>query len=134
MSNVKTMEELYAAFGRGDVEAVLAAMDANIEWREAEGNPYQPSGEPWFGPDAVVANLLVKIASEWDGFTIHPKQFHGAGDTVIVEGRYTGTYKPTGKSLDAQVCHVWRLRDGKVISFQQYVDTAQLQSVANSPS
>ncbi len=134
MSNVETMEELYAAFGRGEIEAVLAAMDPNIEWREAEGNPYQVSGDPWIGPDSVVANLLVKLASEWDGFTVHPKQFYGAGDTVIVEGRYTGTYKPTGKSLDAQVCHVWRLRNGKVTSFQQYVDTAQLQSVVKSPS
>jgi ketosteroid isomerase-like protein len=134
MSNVKTMEELYAAFGRGEIEAVLAAMDPNIEWREAEGHPYQPSGEPWIGPDAVVANLSVKLASEWDGFTVHPKQFHDAGDTVIVECRYTGTYKPTGNNLDAQVCHMWRLRDGKVTSFQQYVDTAQLQSVVNSES
>jgi ketosteroid isomerase-like protein len=25
--------------------------------------------------------------------------------------------------------HVWKIRDGKVVSFQQYVDTAQLQDV-----
>jgi uncharacterized protein len=52
-----------------------------------------------------------------------------AGSVVVVEARYTGTYKQTGKSLDAQVCHVWKIRDGKVASFQQYVDTAQLQDV-----
>jgi uncharacterized protein len=51
------------------------------------------------------------------------------GSTVVVEARYTGTHKPTGKTLDAQVCHVWKLRDGKVTSFQQYADTAQLQEV-----
>ena len=48
---------------------------------------------------------------------------------VVVEARYTGTFKQTGKNLDAQVCHVWKIRDGKVASFQQYVDTAQLQDV-----
>ena len=134
MSNLKTIEDLYGAFGRGEIEGVLAAMDPNIEWREAEGNPYQPNGEPWIGPDAVVANLFVKLASEWDGFTVHPKQLHDAGDTVVVEGRYTGTYKPTRKSLDAQLCHIWQLRNGKVTSFQQFVDTDQLQRVVNPSS
>jgi uncharacterized protein len=43
--------------------------------------------------------------------------------------RATGGFKQTGKSLDAQVCHVWKIRDGQVTSFQQYVDTAQLQDV-----
>ena len=122
MSSVKTMQDLYAAFGRGDILVVLGGMDSEIEWREAENNPYQPSG------------AFLKLGGEWDGFTVTPHEFHDAGDTVIVETRYTGTYKATGKSLDAQATHVWRLRDGKVVSFQQYVDTAQLQDVMGARS
>lgn len=129
MSNVQLMQDLYEAFGRGDIAAVLGAMDPGIEWREAEGNPYQPSGSPWLGPDAVVQNLFIKLGTEWDGFTVHPKQFHDAGTTVVVEARYTGVYKETGRQLDAQVCHVWQISDGKVTSFQQFVDTGQLQEV-----
>lgn len=34
-----------------------------------------------------------------------------------------------GRKLDAQVCHVWQLSDGKVTSFQQFVDTGHLQEV-----
>jgi uncharacterized protein len=127
MSNVQLARELYDAFGQGDVNIVLGAMDANIEWREAEGNPYQPSGDAWIGSDAIMQNLFIKLATEWDGFTVHPKEFHDAGDTVVVEGRYTGTYTKSGKSLDAQFCHVFKFRDGKLTSFQQFVDTAQLQ-------
>jgi hypothetical protein len=129
MSNVELVRGLYEAFGRGDVGTVLGAMDPSIEWREAEGNPYEPNGNAWIGPDAITQNLLVKLGTDWDGFTVHPKEFHDAGDTVIVEGRYTGTHKATGRSLDAQVCHVWKVRDGKLASFQQFVDTAQLQGV-----
>jgi uncharacterized protein len=129
MSNVQLMQDLYDAFGRGDVATVLGAMDPGMQWREAEGNPYQPSGSPWVGPDAVLQNLFIKLGTEWDGFTVHPKQFHDAGPTVVVEGRYTGTYKQTGRKLDAQVCHVWHITDGKVTSFQQFVDTGQLQEV-----
>jgi ketosteroid isomerase-like protein len=129
MRNVEHVRGLYAAFADGDVERVLGAMDPQIEWREAEGNPYEPSGAAWIGSDAVVQNLLVPLGAEWDEFTAHPKEFHDAGDTVVVEARYTGTHKETGKSLDAQVCHIWRVSDGKLTSFQQFVDTAQLQDV-----
>ena len=132
MSGVDLLKGLYDAFGSGDVPGVLGSMDSEIHWHEAEGNPYMPSGEPWVGPDAIVENLFTKLATEWDAFTVHPQTFHDAGDRVIVECRYTGTFKETGKSIDAQVCHVWTVKDGKVTKFQQYADTAKLQDAMGS--
>jgi ketosteroid isomerase-like protein len=134
MSNADIVKGLYEAFGRGDVPAVLALMDPKIEWYQAEGNPYMPSGKPWIGPDAVLNNLFMRLGTEWDGFAVHPVAFHDAGDTVIVEARYSGTYKATGKGMNPQVCHVWSLRDGRLTKFQQYVDTAQLQTVTGAMS
>jgi ketosteroid isomerase-like protein len=129
MDNVSLMKSLYDAFNRGEVPVVLGAMSPEIHWYQAESNPYRPSGEVWVGPDVVLNDLFMRLATEWDGFTTHPKSFHGAGNNVIVEGRYTGKFKATGKSLDSQFCHVWDVKDGKVIRFQQYVDTAKLQDV-----
>jgi uncharacterized protein len=126
------MRDLYDALGRGDVPAVLGAMDPGIEWREAEGSPYEFSGKAWHRPEAVLHNLFMRLATEWDGFTVRPGEFHGAGAAVVVEARYTGTFKQTGKKLDAPACHVWKIRDGKIASFQQYVDTGQLQDVENA--
>ena len=50
---------------------------------------------------------------------------------MIVEARFTGTGKSTGKSAEPgiQACHIWSMRDGRVVRFQQYVDTAKLQDV-----
>lgn len=129
MDNVEVMKGLYDAFGRGEIPTVLGAMSPAIKWHQAENNPYRPSGEAWVGPDAVLNNLFIRLGGEWDGFAVHPKSFHGAGDSVIVEARYSGTYKATGKGMDTQVCHVWDLKDGKVTRFQQYVDTAKLRDV-----
>lgn len=129
MSNVNRMRELYEAFGRGDVPAVLEAMSPEVRWHQAEGNPYMPSGEPFVGPESVLNDLFMKLGEEWDGFTIHPKSFRDAGESVIVEARYTGTFKATGRSMDAQVCHVWDLKDGKVVRYQQYLDTAKIRDV-----
>jgi ketosteroid isomerase-like protein len=127
MGNVQILKDVYEAAGHGDIPSVLAAFDPNIEWSEAEGHPYQPDGKPWFGVDAVRQNLFTNLDSGWDSFTVSPKEFHDAGDTVVVECRYTGVHNATGRSLDAQACHVWKLSNGKIKRFQQYVDTAQLQ-------
>jgi ketosteroid isomerase-like protein len=129
MDNVTLVRNLYDAFGRGDVPAVLGAMSPTIHWHEAESNPYWPSGEALVGPDAVLNNLFMKLGAEWDGFSVHTRSFHNAGSSVIVEARYSGTYKANGRNMGAQVCHVWDVEDGKVTRFQQYVDTAKLQDV-----
>jgi len=129
MSNVQFAKDIYTAFGRGDIPAVLAIFDPEIQWREAEGNPYQLDGMAWIGPQAILEKLFVRIGSEWEGFTVNVCTLHDAGEYVVMEGRYTGTYKPSNQSIDAQVCHVLRFRNGKLLSFQQYVDTAQLQAV-----
>jgi len=71
----------------------------------------------------------MRLGAEWDGFSVHPKSFHDARDSVLVEARYSGRYKATGRSMDTQVCHVWDIKDGKLTRFQQYVDTAKLQDV-----
>jgi ketosteroid isomerase-like protein len=133
MENVTLLKSLYGAFGKGDIPTVLGLMSPDIRWYEAESNPYRPTGEPWVGPEAVLNNLFMRMGAEWEGFTIHARSFYGAGESVIVEARYSGTYKPTGKSIDVQVCHVWDVKDGKVTRFQQYVDTAKLQAAMGVP-
>jgi ketosteroid isomerase-like protein len=48
----------------------------------------------------------------------------------VVLGRYRATNRETGKALDAPFAHVWDLRGGKVVRFDQYADTAQLARVS----
>lgn len=127
MDNVALAKNLYDAFGRGDIPAVLGGMSPDVRWSEAESNPYMPSGEAWVGPNAVLENLFVKLGGEWDGFGVHPKTFHAAGNAVVIEGRYTGTPKATGKSMDAQFCHIMEFSNGKLTRFQQYTDTSKLR-------
>ena len=50
-------------------------------------------------------------------------EFIDAGDTIVVLGKYSGKYKKTGKSFQANFAHVWKMREGKAAQFIQYVDT-----------
>jgi ketosteroid isomerase-like protein len=129
-ANVMVLEEIYEAVLSRDIPSVLAHFDPEIEYRLAEGHLYSPGGETWVGGEAVVRNFFARAGREWDRSSISRREFHVGGDTVVVEGRYGGVYKATGKRFDAQFCHVWKLSDGRAKSFQQYLDTAQLQEVA----
>jgi len=128
-ANVETIRGLYAAFERDDVPAVLAKFDPNIEWNEAENFLYA-GGNPYVGPDAVVEGVLMPLGSEWADFSITLEEMLDAGATVVATGRYRGSYKKTGREVNAQFLHLWRLREGKVVRFQQYTDTAQFVRVA----
>jgi ketosteroid isomerase-like protein len=126
--NAQRAQDLYAAFARGDVPAVLAMFDPQIRWSPAEGHPYQPSGAPWVGPAAVLEHLFKRIAADWEDFVVHVQRMHDAGDCIVAEGRYTGVYKPTGKRIDVQMCHILQFADGRLCRFQQYMDTGQVQA------
>jgi ketosteroid isomerase-like protein len=65
----------------------------------------------------------MRLGTEWNGFAAVPDEFIDGGDTVVALGKYSGTYKATGKHFQADFAHVWRVRDGKAHRFTQYVDT-----------
>lgn len=131
-NNVTVIDNLYKAFAIGDIPTVLSGMDAKIVWNEAEGNAYA-DGNPYIGPDAVLNGVFARVGGEWDNFTLNNIQLHEmSNNKVLATLRYTGTYKKTGKSIDAQVAHLWTLKDGKVIAFQQYVDTKKLNDAINN--
>jgi hypothetical protein len=115
---------MYAAFAKGDIPTIIAALNPDVEWWEAENFIYA-DGNPYIGPQAVLNGVFVRIATEWEGFAVAPEEVLDAGDTVIGHGYYSGTYKETAKQVRAQFAHFFTFRDGKIVKFQQYTDTAQ---------
>ncbi|MEO7681252.1 MAG: nuclear transport factor 2 family protein [Sphingomonas sp.] len=120
---VAVVRAIYSAFAAGDVPAALGAMSPGIVWHEAEHHPYA-DGSPYVGPEAVAAGVFARCGEEWEGFAAVPDEILDAGDTVVALGRYTAAaYRATGRRLNAQMVHVWRVEGGKAVAFQQYTDT-----------
>ena len=128
--NRHTVEAFYAAMGRGDVPFIIGALDPQIVWNEAENFVYADHN-PYVGVDVVLSGLFARLAGEWDGFSAVPKEIVDGGETVVALGRYGGVYKATGGKVDAQFVHVFRFKDGKIDSFQQYTDTAQFKDAVS---
>lgn len=125
-NNASLVKKMYDAFAEGDVPSVIAGLDDEVVWNEAENFVYA-DGNPYIGHDAVVNGVFTKLGNNWEYWNLVEKEFHEMdNDMVLVTGRYLGKYKKNGKKIDAQFAHVWKLKDGKATSFQQYTDTKQV--------
>lgn len=124
MSAIETIKAGYAAFGRNDPSVLFGAMDPAIEWNEAEGYSLADHN-PYVGPQAVGERVFAPLLAAIDNFTVVPATFIDGGEHVVVVGRYRGTMKAGGATLDAPFCHVYRCHGNKIVMFQQYTDTAQ---------
>lgn len=114
----------YERLGKGDVPGVLGLLDPHVQWTEAERFPYYAGTS--VGPQAVLDNLLKRLAADWSDFTATPKDYLIEGTTIVSFGTYSGIYRRTGKSMRADFAHVWTVENGKITSFLMYTDTAKV--------
>lgn len=116
----------YEDFAAGNLDAVLAFFDDDIEWIVAEGFPF---GGTYHGPDAVRDGVFLQLRTAMETFDVLPERFVDAGDTVVVLGKYDGVAAATGRPFtDIPWAHVWDFEDGRAVRFQQYTDTALVQA------
>jgi ketosteroid isomerase-like protein len=123
-SNLEKIRSTYEGSSAENGKRLHDLLASDVEWIEAAGFPY---GGTYRGPDAVRIGVFVRLASEWDQYRAIPDAYYECGDTVIVTGTYDGTYLVTGRSMRASFAHVWKLLEGKIVRFEQYVDSAQVR-------
>jgi|SRR5438874_1146717 hypothetical protein len=126
MSNADVVNRVYAGFAAGDIKAVVATFADDIEWTEAAGYPYAGT---FVGADAIVANVFMRLGTEWDCYKAEPDLVIGDGDQVAARGWYSGTCKQTGRSFRARFVHWYTVTDGKIATFEQVVDSSKVNEV-----
>lgn len=99
-ARVDAVRGMYAASAKGDVPTIIATLDPEVEWWEAENFIYADEN-PYVGRNAVLEGVFMRIGGEWERFTVAPEEVLDAGDTVIGYGYYSGTFKKTGKHVRA---------------------------------
>lgn len=115
---------LYAAYGRGDMDGVLAELAEDVDWAAEAAAPTLP----WYGPHRGkrdVPRFFEAIATSVDisefeivGMTANPTD-------VVATIHWTYTVKATGKTASMYMQHWWRFADGKIAWFRGSEDSAQ---------
>ena len=121
------MQEAYAAFGRGDVQAILDRLDDNVSWTAVYGaGPQVPQGGERRGK-AAIGEFFKQIAQNVNFSQFEPREFVATGDKVAALGHYRGT-TPIGKTFDLDFVMVFALRNGKVTKFMEFTDSAAVNA------
>ena len=126
-TNKEIVENVYASFASGDVPAVLGVMADDIQWTEADGFPLTGT---YVGPQAVLEGVFMRLGEIGDDFAVMPEQFVGDGDTVVALGNYQWKHKSSGESAVVKMAHVWTLDGGRLVAFQQHVDTLRVRELS----
>ena len=124
--NIQTVKDFFAAIGRGDKEALLALVAEDIEWI-IPGQDWPLAGTRH--GHAGLADLL-ETASQSMETSTEPREFVAQGDRVLVIGFARGKIKATNKTFEDHWIFAITVRDGRLTSIREYIDTQALSQAA----
>ena len=114
-ADVQTIREIYDAFGRGDIPAVMGVMTDDVVLHVPDNLPHGPGVE---GLDEV-GDFFERLGSTWNEFELDLLDFVDGGDKVFVRGRASGRLNGTDTTYG--FVHVFHFREGRVPHFDEYV-------------
>ncbi|WP_322754542.1 nuclear transport factor 2 family protein [Frankia sp. Cas3] len=121
---IDTVQRLYAAYGRGDIDAVLAELADDVDWAAEAAS----TSVPWYGSyrgKGEVPRFFKDIGSNIEITEFTPLSFTSNETDVIATVHWAYTVHATGKTAAMYMQHWWRFTDGKIAFFRGSEDTEQ---------
>ncbi len=125
-TNEEVVRECFEAFERGDVRELMMNIADHVDWEAAVGAGSRiPIGGRRRGRQEV-EDFFTKLADSVRYDSFQPQEYIAAGDRVVVTGHQSGTVIRTGRKFDSDWVITLRLREGKIVQFRSFTDTAGL--------
>jgi len=126
MSNpaITLVQSLYAAFRRGEIAPIIAALTPEVDWKVNGQRKDFPSLGSWNGAKAV-EKFFQTVGENQESRNFSPRDFFAVDDKVFVTGHYAWTIKKTGRPVESDWVHIFTIHKGKVAAFREFNDTAR---------
>jgi ketosteroid isomerase-like protein len=126
-ANQKTVEAVYAAFGRGDVPFILERASEHTAWDFSVAG----SDAPWHTPvrsRTELPRFFQAMAENLTFEAFEPLAFVSDGRNVVVRLRVAYRVKRTGRRVDEEQVQWWSFDDaGRIAGLRHYEDTASVR-------
>lgn len=124
MNAIETVQQIYAAFGRGDVPAILQHLAPDVEWEYATA----PGPIPWLQPlrgREQVPRFFDALFSHVEITRFELGKLFGDADTVVDLVTLEYTARATGRQVrEVDEVHIWHFNAaGQVQRFRHRADT-----------
>lgn len=123
--NVQNARKAYQLFSQGDIDGILNLYAEEVVFVFPGPADLVPIAGTFRGKEQV-RKFFGLLHDNLEFTSFEPREFVAQGDLVIILGHDTGKVRKTGKSFDEDWVHVVRYRDGQLIHFQAFIDTAQM--------
>ena len=115
---IMALRGAYAAFNRGDIDAAVEPLDAQIEWTE----PAQfPGGGTYYGREGA-KQYLAQSRAAWAEVISEPEKFIPAGNRIVVFVHARVRPKDSHDWQEVRLADVYTFRNGKAIQMRAFVD------------
>ena len=125
-SNIKIIQNIYAAFGRGDVPAILEMLSEDVKWGIVSGSKAS-AGVPWHEQlrgRSNVSKFFIALATHADFTRFEPQAFVADDRYVYATISWDATYKKTGRRITTSGMHRFTFQNGRVSEWVGLEDTA----------
>jgi ketosteroid isomerase-like protein len=122
--NLKTVQTMYEAFGRGDVATLLDALTDDVDWAADTSSTVAPWYGVRHGKDQVAA-FFAEFGGAMEVQEFTPFAYAATDTEVHTVVRCRASSRATGRGIDQNLHHYFRFRDGKVDFYRGTEDTAQ---------
>lgn len=124
MTPIETVQSIYAAFGRGDVPAILACLADDVQWEYATAPNPVPWLQPLRGRDQV-PRFFDTLMSQVEFHRFAPTRVLADGLLVVGLCDFEATVRATGKRIDeVDEVHLFHFdAQGRVARFRHRADT-----------
>ena len=120
-SNLESVQNLYAAFGRGDLAYILNSCSESVDWGFIGPDTVPYSGR--YSGRGGVEQFFSRLAQSCDIRKFEPRDFIADESSVVVTGLEEAVARPTGRAYQTPWVHVWRIQDGQVVHFREFSDS-----------
>ena len=115
---ITALRGAYAAFNRGDIDAAVEPLDAQIEWTE----PAEfPGGGTYHGRESV-KRYLTQSRMNWAEGSSEPERFITSGNRIVVFVHAKFRNKGSNEWGDVSLADVYTIRDGKPVQMRAFAD------------
>ena len=112
-ADVDAVRRFYAAWTAGDLEAMLAEVDPDVEAEPVLGLLFE---RPSYRGHGGITRWFEEVEDLWDDFESHVESAREVDGAVIAFVRLVAYTR--GRASDSRIAVVCRLRDGKIVWFR----------------
>ncbi len=126
MTPREVTEEVFAAFGEGDVDRIMRSLhnQVRIEFYGPADIPYAG----YYSGQDECRTFFETVLSSVDIHQFDAEEFICEGDKVVVTGHLNLTARSTGASIDSDFVHVITIADEKWLLFRDFMNTANAKA------